>query len=101
MMPERLEFWLVLLPVITTSIVAVITALKVQKVHTLVNSAMTEQKVENAMLRGLLTTKQMEIDNAEKARAILATEAAKTPIQVTAAEPLQVTVVEEARIVKP
>lgn len=96
-----LDFWLVLIPVITTSVVGIITALKVQKVHTLVNSAMTEQKVENAMLRNLLTAKQMEIDSAEKTRAVLASVTASTPVQVEAAKPLPVTVVEEERIVRP
>lgn len=90
-----LNFWLVLIPVITTSVVGIITALKVQKVHTLVNSAMTEQKVENAMLRNLLTAKQIEIDSAEKARVALASVTASTPVQVEAAKPLPVTVVEE------
>lgn len=98
---NSLQFWLVLIPVITTSVVAIITAMKVQKVHTLVNSAMTEQKVENAMLRNLLTAKQVEIDSAERARIALASVAASTPVQVAAAEPLPVTVAESERIIKP
>lgn len=47
-----------------------------QKVHKIVNSAMTQEKTENAMLRGLLTVKQLEVDSAEKARVQLATETA-------------------------
>lgn len=98
---NSLQFWLVLIPVITTSIVGIITALKVRQVHTLVNSAMTQEKAENTLLRGMLVTKQLEIDTAERVRSALATATAATPIQVTAETPLAVRVVEESRFGKP
>lgn len=61
----------ILITSMCSGIVAIITALKIKQVHTLVNSAMAQEKAENTLLRSILTAKQLEIDNAEKTRVTL------------------------------
>ena len=70
-MPEA-QSWTLIIATITTSIITIVTAFKVGKVHSLVNSAMTQEKAENALLRAMLTAKQIEIESSEKTRLALA-----------------------------
>lgn len=80
------QAWGMIIGLLTTSIISIITALKVGKVHTLVNSAMTAEKAENQLLRSVLAAKEIEIAAAEKARAILAAKPA--PVAVIAVPPV-------------
>lgn len=81
---------------ITNGIAAATNAIstKTDEVHTLVNATATEQRAEIAMLRNLLTAKQMEASIAESARVALAT-AASTALGGTA------TNAEQSPLIKP
>lgn len=57
-------------------IIGIINAGKTRQVHTLVNSAMAEQKAENAALKSLIVAQKLEAAAAEQTRKILAVETA-------------------------
>lgn len=79
--------WMLVLTTLVTAIVAVITALRVKTVHTLVNSAMTQQKAENSVLQAMLVAKQLEIDAMEKVRLALAASTLHLPLPVVIVPP--------------
>jgi hypothetical protein len=70
------QAWVVIALGVSTAIVGIITAIKVQGVHKLVNSAMTEERVENALLRSMITAKNLEMQMAEDTRKTLAAQVA-------------------------
>ncbi len=70
------QSWVIIITSLTTAIVAIITAWKVNAVHTLVNSAATEQRAEIAMLRNIIAVKQTEAAIAESTRTTLAAQTA-------------------------
>lgn len=57
---------------LSTTIISIIVSIQNKRIHTLVNSAMTQKEAELTLMRSLLVGKQMEIDVAEKARLALA-----------------------------
>jgi len=84
---------------IITAIVAGIAMVRAGKIHTLVNSALDKEKMKITMLEALLLAKQLEIDNAEKARLALAATLVSTagPVPVVIVPPS----VEPPRIIEP
>lgn len=71
------EIGIIVVPIIL-AIIGVVNLWMTKGVHTIVNSAMTQEKTENALLKGLLVSKQLELDTMEKARIALATATANT-----------------------
>lgn len=74
---EEIKAWGELIVPIAIALIGLVNVYISTKVHKLVNSAMTEEKTENALLRGILISKQLELDAAEKVRKTLAEEAAR------------------------
>lgn len=72
------QAWVIIITSLSTAIVAIVTAWKVNAVHTLVNSQATADKAKIDLLQNLLVAKQMELQTHEAARAMLAQGTAAT-----------------------
>lgn len=81
-LPEA-QAWCLIITTTTTAVGIIAALFGIGKVHTLVNSAMTQEKAENTLLRSMLVVKQLEIDMAEKTR----TDLAKTAALIVQAAP--------------
>lgn len=68
MQPDLVREWGVIIVPIVLALIGLLNVYISSKTHKLVNGEMAQQKAENALLRNLLTAKQLEIDTAERAR---------------------------------
>lgn len=72
------QAWVAIIVGLTTAIVTVVTAFKVGRVHTLVNSNLTAKETEITLLRSMLVGAKMQADMAEQVRSTLAAAATLT-----------------------
>lgn len=83
---EQAKAWAFIVGAIGAIVIPIATLIVTSKVHRLVNSAMTAEKVENSILRSMLVARDITIASAEQARAVLA--ATPAPPTVLAVLPL-------------
>lgn len=98
-----LQFWVVVIPIITTAVITIISAVRLKNVQVAVDGNLSQAKAENDLLRSMLVAKQLEIDTAEKARIAMVATMNVTPLPVTVVKSgeLPVTETSQGVIVKP
>lgn len=72
------QAWALIIASVATAIVSIVTAWKVNAVHTLVNSQATADRAKIDLLQNLLIAKQVEIEAHERVRQALAQGTAHT-----------------------